>query len=394
MQQYIFGTRYDADAKVKPGSDVKVFNARKIAPNLSMSKAYSTYGHDSGAARGGETIPTPLADRFIDLVEEFTFCRQLFKTQPMKAATLEIPIRSTGPSTFLMGEGLLQHADAGAGVWEGGVDQASTSISRSTWTSLLLTAKKLGNLSGYTTELADDSLLNWAEVTLGLLARSEAEGFETAVIEGDISGTCYVPAAGDPRKAWDGLMWHVNGTNASTGAKWTPGLSTETMWAHGGSNKLTAQELNDMIARIEEEKHKCEIITMRPKVRARMRDSTEFEQLQTLKDLGNQAALIRGGVGKYYTAQLVTSSLLPTGKTTGFGGTGQEWCNATAVPYDTHVLGFDPSAMVIGDRKRIEVRRRQRFYLDIEEVLLSERVAFDVEYPLALAGISQVSLAA
>lgn len=380
MKQAIFGTRIDNDAEIK-AAHAKVFNARKVAPNL-FKKAYA--GATSTAAEGGETIPTPLADRFIDLVEKDVFCRQLFRIEPMTSATKEIPIKTALESTFLIGEGVEWLTEAGA-------TGAATAYSRGTWSSLTLTAKKFGNLSGYSSELGDDSLLNFAEVVMAGLARSLAEGEERAFLQGEQAGTTQGFGAGDPRYAFDGLIWHIYGDVGSTGNVWTPDNASPIMWADGGSLKLTAQQLNDMIARLEEAGFRCSDILVRPKVRARMRDSTEFEQLQSMKDIGSQAALVKGFVGRYYTADLITSFFLPEGTSSGYAGTGSEFVTNSD---DSMVLGIDRREPIIGDRKRIEIRKRHRFYQDIEEVRVTERVAFDVERPIGIAGINDVKLAA
>jgi HK97 family phage major capsid protein len=390
-REIVFGAHlrheFDKDSDLRVSKRTTVLDGHKEAPMLFknyrppeidpdtniVKKTYVGTGHSSTNADGGETIPTPLANRFIDIVANNTFCRQVFKTVPMTAATLEIPKKTGLETTFLIGQGRDWTTEAGD-------DQSSTAITKGTWTSITLTASKFGTLSGYTTELGEDSLLNFAQVVMAGAARSLAEYEERSFLQGDAAAaTLSAFNAGDVRYAYNGIIISTPGDAPSTGSKWTPPDSSPVNWADGGDDRLTADELNAMIARIENNRHDCDLIVMSPNVQARLRDQTEFEMFQGLKDIGNQAALVRGLVGRYYTADIVRSSHIPLSADTTFTTAG-----------NTMVLGMDTREPLIGDRRRIEIRKRHRFYQDIEETRLTTRVAFQVQHNEGLAGINEV----
>lgn len=376
-RQYIFGKGIEnPDFKYKYHTDSEV--RYDSATKFDIAKVYA--GHNSTAANGGETIPTPLADYFYDLIEKDVFARQIFQTIMMPSNTFEIPTKSSGTAVYLLGEGANITT-------EGGSAGASTSLSRMQFSSVTLTAKKFAALSGYTTELGEDSNLDFGQVVMNDMSRYMAEAEEKAIIQGEASGTSLSWGAGDVRYAFDGLIWHVYGSNASTGAHWTPDNASPVMWADGGSDVLTADELNGMIGRIEEQGYRCTHIMMRPTVAARLRDATEFEMFQGLKDIGNQAALVKGFVGQYYTANILVSQFMPVGTSSGITGTGSEFVQGTT---DSTVLGFDSREPVIGDRRRLEIRRRHSFYEDVEETRFTERMTFDLPRPLSIAGVNDV----
>lgn len=376
--QYIIGKNLSDPSfryKYAQDTEVRFDNAVKY----DVSKAYA--GHTAGtAADGGEFVPLPLADYFYDLVEKDVFARQLFAIKPMTSNTLEIPIKSAGLSVYLSGESKDMTT-------EGGAAGASSSYSKMTFTSTTLTAKKFVVLSGASTELLEDANINFSEAMLQSMARDLAEAEERAFIQGEAAGTSLSWGAGDVRYAFDGLIWHVYGSNVSTGAHWTPDNASPVMWADGGNDVLTSDELNAMDTRIEEQGYRSTHIMMRPSVAGRLRDPTEFEMFQGLKDIGNMAALVKGYVGRYYTADILVSQFMPVGTSSGISGTGSEFVAGTT---DSTVLAFDVREPVIGERRKLEARRRHSFYVDVEETRFTERIAFDVPRPLGLAGINDV----
>lgn len=379
MKQFVFGknlSSQDFINKQTRDSDLRFDSAVKY----DLSKAYG--GATSTDAYGGYTIPTPLADYFIDMVEKDVFARQIFEVRAMDSSTLEIPTRTAGMSVFhLSGEGVSLTTEAGA-------TGATTALSRSTFGTMTLTAQKFVVWGGYTTDLAEDSLINIGDMLLQTMARDLAEAEEKAIIQGEASGTSTSFAVGDPRYAFDGLIWHVYGSNASTGAVWTPDNASPVMWADGGSDVLTADELNAMSTRISEQGFKCTHIMVRPTIAGRLRDPTEFEMFQGIKDIGgDMAALVKGFVGRYYESDILVSSLLPLGTSDGYSGTGGEFVTGTD---DSTIIAFDVREPIIADRRKLEVRTRHNYDSDVEEARYLTRMTFDVKRPLALAGINDV----
>jgi hypothetical protein len=118
---------------------------------------------------------------------------------------------------------------------------------------------------------------------------------------------------------------------------------------------------------------------MRPRTAGRLRDDVEFEHFQTIKDIGMaKAALIRGYVGDFYGSNVFVTDRIPEG--TAFG------TNAD----DSLVLGFDRRLPLIGDRRQINFVKRHAFYVDAEEIKVSERVGFNRKFNEGLGLIVDV----
>lgn len=328
---------------------------------------------------GGHTVPSPLANFFKDELPKNSWARKLFEVRSMGGKTLDIPLLTSGDAVYLSDEGkdLLT---------EGGADQASTSVSKPVWSQLTLTAKKFAGLTGYSTELEEDSVLNIAEIALMKIVRALNEYEEQAFIQGESGGSKFGWSAGDTRRAFDGLIDIIQGAAAGTGGNWTPDASTFTNWQDGASTKLTTEHMLQLLATIEENRGECNTIFVSPTIAARLRDPIEFEMLQTVKDIGpTEAALIKGFVGKFYTANIYVSHFMPTGVAV--------FNTSVVAPKDSLIIGMDKDAVVIGDRRRAEILTRHRFYQDINEIRLTERIAFGAYYPQLVAGVADVQAA-
>lgn len=340
-------------------------------------KAWS--GADTATdSEGGVTVPSPLANWFKDELKKNSWARQLFEVRPMDGKTLKIPLLTTGDAVYLSDEGL-------DFTTEGGADQSSNSYTKPVWGSMTLTAKKFAGLSGYTTELGEDSSLNVADIMLRKLIQALTEYEEKAFIQGEAGGSKFSWSSGDVRYAFDGLIDIVQGSSAATGSNWTPDASTYGNWTDQGSVKLNNDALLGLIAKIEEQRGVCNTILVNPLIAARLRDPTEFEMLQGLKDIGPKAGLIRGFIGRYYTADIYVSHFMPSGVAV--------FNTSTSAPKDTLILGMDKQSPVIGDRRKIEIMQRHRFYQDVNEVRVTERIAFGAYYPQLIAGVADVQAA-
>jgi hypothetical protein len=221
-------------------------------------------------------------------------------------------------------------------------------------------------------------------------ALAMAGGEEQAWIWGDARGDFYTYTAGQPELKYNGLIEELAGSSYPSGA--TPNDSAPEMIIDGGSDLLTFNELNDLLSRIEDQAGdgKVDSLLVPPKVVARMRNPVEFEMFQSIDKIGaDKAALLKGQVGDYYGAKIISSGFLPV-------GTDTAPANADAAngfvtgSTDTMVLGFDNRCATIGQRRAIEIRSRHKFYNDLEEVRFLERVAFQVMRNEWLSGIIDV----
>jgi len=360
-----------------------VYSSRKYEfGKKGMSKAYS--GHTSVAAQGGETIPTPLADYFLELIRDSTFLMQDFKHVSMSADTLEIPKMTGKNSAYLIGEG----ADM---TTEGGSDGSSNSYSRTTWSSVTLNAQKLGVLTGYTTELAEDSLIGIGEMTMLEAVKQMGEAIEQAFIWGDTTGAIASYAAGLPEKGFDGLIHQTPYTTTSpVGSGWTPVNTSHNNIIDAQQALLTRDHLSELINKIElvTGSRKMDTMVIPPALIGRLRDNMEFEDFQSVSHIGeNKAALLRGQVGDFYGVNIVASGFIPVGTATAPADADTTFVSNST---DTLVLGYNKEAALIGDRRALEVKKRHRFYQDVEEVRVLNRLAWEVVRPEYIAMIGDV----
>ena len=132
----------------------------------------------------------------------------------------------------------------------------------------------------------------------------------------------------------------------------------------GGEDKLTKEELDQLLAVLEDGGFQCTDMFMRAKVAARLRNTTEYEEFQRLDAIGSRAALVKGYVGTFYTADIFVSNKIPVGTAFGTGAT------------DSLVLGFDRKEFLIGDRRRVNFVRKHGFEEDVDEIRVTERIGF------------------
>jgi HK97 family phage major capsid protein len=106
---------------------------------------------------GGALVPPEFERAIIDLREEYGYFRQNARVIPMAGDTLDVPRRSGGLTAYFVGE------------------NASITESNKTWDSVKLTVRKLAALTKYSSEIAEDAIINVADD----LAREMALAFAT-----------------------------------------------------------------------------------------------------------------------------------------------------------------------------------------------------------------------
>jgi len=327
---------------------------------------------------GGYTVPSPLANFFIDRIAVRSWMRQLIRAVPIDSKTLDIPIMVSGNSVYFGSEGYSM-------VTEGGSDQSSSSMGKIVWDQLTITPKKFHALTGYSTELEEDSALNIAQITTDELLRGISEAEQLAVMQG--STTLFSWTAGDVRKAFGGIINSTPGTNAGTGAKWTPPTSDSVAdnWINAGSSKLTTKDILELQAKLAEQNGILNTIMVNPTVGVRLNDPIEFEQFQTIDKIGGEAANQRGVVGRVYGADVIVCNDLPTGVAV--------FNVSVSAPKDTLVLGFDKDTLNLYDRRLITMRMRYKFEEDVIEQQYTQRLTFAAHQKKLLAGLAQVQSA-
>lgn len=94
---------------------------------------------------GGYLVPSEMAQTIIDLRETYGVFRRNCKIAPMGRDTITVPRRSGGLTAYFAGEGV------------------AITESDKTWDAVSLTAKKLGVLTRYSSELAEDAIISIAD---------------------------------------------------------------------------------------------------------------------------------------------------------------------------------------------------------------------------------------
>lgn len=120
------------------------------------------FGSETVNSAGGVLVPEELSQAIIDLREDFGVFRKVARIVPMGRDTMPVPRRAGGPTVYAMGEG------------------TPITESQKTWNMVQLTARKLGILTGWSSELDADAIINIADDMASEMAAAFAE-FEDRV---------------------------------------------------------------------------------------------------------------------------------------------------------------------------------------------------------------------
>ena len=118
---------------------------------------------------GGAIVPTEMEQSIIDLRDTYGVFRANTKVQPMSSDHMVIPRRVGGPTAYVMGE------NPGSGV----------TASQKTWDQVELTARKWGVLVQYSSELAEDAIINVADDLAVEIAYAFAKQEDDDAFNGD-----------------------------------------------------------------------------------------------------------------------------------------------------------------------------------------------------------------
>lgn len=356
------------------------------APDYFAERFYTkatAYAGGESSDYSSPLIPNITAASLIDRVRWANKLRQLLTTVPMPGPTWVLPKLTAGVGVYRQREGYSVKT-------ESGLDQDSSGYVRPTVGSVTMSANKFAAITGWTTELAEDSIISIPQLMFNELADSIGEYEELAMLQGDsadgnsLTGTISGYSdpsggygAGDVRYSFDGMLVLTPGTAAAT-PYGTPNDTSPENAVDGGSDLLTKDELDAILALIEDQGYVCTDMFMRAKTKARLRNITEFEEFNRLDAIGTRAALIKGYVGSFYGADIFVSNKIPKG--TAFG-TGSD---------DACVLGFDRRQFLIGDRRKVSFVKKHGFEEDIDEIRVTERIGFVTKHNECLAVVWDV----
>lgn len=352
-----------------------------------MAKTYSGEGvlTDDTEMDSGGLAPTITATWMIDRIRWKNILRQILPVKAMPGRVWNIPKMTAGHPVWYQGEGYSVRTESGD-------DTASTDFHKPSVTHITMTARKMAGITGWTTEIAEDSIIGIPEMMFGELSSDMGSYEELAMFQGNAgfddmggsgtvgSGYAQIELAhtGDVRYMWDGLIAQTQSTGGIIG-QFTPFNTTYNNTIDGGSDVLTKEELDQLIAAVENYNFEPTDIFMRSNVAARLRNTTEYEEFQRLDAIGNRAALIKGYVASFYGSDIFRTDKMPAG--TAYG---------TTATTDSVVLCIDRSQPLIGDRRRINFVKKHRFDYDADEIRVTERLGFVVKHTRGLAKIVDV----
>ena len=306
----------------------------------------------STAGSGGDFIPTPMADTFIQFIYELNWCRQMFTKWDMDSATKKIPKILSGPKVFYESAELTDAIDT----------NFSTGV-------LTLTARKLFAMMNLPEELIEDSKADFEKISVSAFATALAESEEWAMMTGDPShaATAATDAAGttanwyskDARLAWYGLVTLAGDIAGTLGSG---NRAADRVWADGAD--MVSAIINQSIYELGKYGRRFEdlVLFMNPWSAMQL---MEDPALKTMDKYPN-ATIISGRFGKLYgKVDCINSSYVPNG-------------------YAVITPKKNP---VIGDRRKVKIKQEERITSDSRRIVISERMDFMVEYQEALCQI-------
>ncbi len=123
--------------------------------------------------KGGATVPIIMSNTVIDLFEQYGVLRQHTSVEPMSTDFVPIPRITGGLTAYAIGE-----------TPTNGITESDTA-----WDNVELTARKWGVLNRMSTDLAEDSIINFAEKTVQKGALAIMTSQDNAGIDGDGTST-------------------------------------------------------------------------------------------------------------------------------------------------------------------------------------------------------------
>lgn len=315
-----------AGREVKQGADVQamrmILDDFGIAEDSRIHKALDTYTTGSGL----EWVPTIMSADFHQLIEASAVVKPLFKSVPMVSKNVTFPGGSGNVDVKLMTGSENSEVTEDASMVSLDVDFAAADIM----------ARK-----DFSDNIDADAIIGIAEYTRGRLATGIARNLDLAILDGDES-TPHMDgvAAGDPRKAWDGLRHKAL---ADTGAN--KDLSTFTLDNLMGipaNMSPYIENLNDCVWIVSPNTFFSKLIPLK--------DSQNNAVFLSATNAGSTNPVVTGEIGKLAGIPVIVSGLLRTDLSQyGYYSSGYETNN-------TYLLLVRRDAWLLGTRQEITAK--------------------------------------
>ena len=299
----------------------------------------------TASGSGGDFLPVPLANTFIELVRDRNWVRQLVQAVPMGSKTLDFPKILTAPAVY----------------YEASENTQAVETTLTTG-SVRLTAKKLFAQLKASEELFEDAAFDMDSIIRTYFVNALADAEEEAFIDGETAhtaGSATVAAATesnwyqkDHRLIFDGLSTLAIASGAATGTN-----------AAGAS--ATSAHIREAIYNLGKYARtmKDVVILMNPWSANELLDDSK---LVTLEKYGPQATIFTGEFGRLY---------------------GQARCLASPYVADGKGIAFHRGNPLIGDRRMVRLRGEDVIEYDQRRLVISERIDFVVQYADAVGEI-------
>lgn len=301
-------------------------------------------------------LPLPLALQVIDFIRDLNVIRRLISTFTMPQRTWKKPKKTSALSAYYIPDGV-QATESGF---------TSSSVS---WV-----AKKLMSYVTIDEETIEDSQPDVISQVLQDFAAAVAEAEENVFLSGD---TAHAATAPDPTSATSGNWYTKDPRLAFDGIFTVAGASGATPVA-GGGGVFDEDMVNKAIYNLGKYgRNKARLICMvPPEQAANIRSNSNFKQVQIsglplasfITGLGS-AGEGDGIVTNIYGVRVYEAPFAPAGK----------------------AVVFDKMSPSIGDRRLIKLASDLVIEQDQRKYVVSERIAFNFDYPDALCLIDNLS---
>jgi len=300
---------------------------------------------------GGDFLPEPLAVTYINLIRDKNVFRQIHRIIKMGTMTLDFPKILSGPKVYYESTELTQTA-------------IETSVTTGT---LRLTARKFMAQIKASEELFEDANQDMDSIIDEQFAAGMAEAEEETMLVGDRDHTATSPTEGaateanwytkDHRLAWNGLLTLAGDIVGTISA----GNRAANRVDAAGAEMSTAI-LRQMLYNLGKYGRTMSniVVYMNPWSANQLMDDSK---LVTVDKYGPKATIHTGEFGKLYGKMTVINSDKVT---------------------DQYAVATHVANVVIGDRRKIKLKKEEIIENDARRVVISQRADMKVEHQDAL----------
>lgn len=192
---YRFGQWLFGRALFDPDNAVSV-KARQFCDEHGLTRAMSEGTNESG----GYTVPVEFSNDLIDLREQYGVFRRNANVQPMMSDTFLQPRRVSGLTAYFTAEaGAISTSDLG-------------------WDQVSLVAKKLAALARYSSEVSEDSMIDFGDTLANEIAYAFAEKEDQCGFNGDGTSTYgSITGVREKLKGLSGTIANIAGLQVGSG---------------------------------------------------------------------------------------------------------------------------------------------------------------------------------